>query len=341
MKALPKSAWTLPSSLKRAQLQKIGRSIGAPLSGTKPELLASIHDVLDATNQQYKLEDGKESNSAFGDSLRVLSIDMGIRNLAYAFLTAKQTSVTKATSQTLFSTPILHKWQRINLTNIKGINLHDESPALLSAGKELPPTKATSEPIDIVEESFEPNSMARYAYSFAKHCTSLRPTHILIERQRFRTGGHSAVQEWSLRVGMLEGMLYSTFQTLKEENLLSNMSIEPMLPMRVNKYWFADQDVPATGKQAKQAKIAIVSDMLRAIGTPKATFSVSEDAKSVVESFGAKNAGGRTRVDKGVKALQKLDDMSDALLQGLAWLHWQENRVKLLTEGLDGLDLNE
>lgn len=329
-----KSAWTLPASLKRVQLQNLARLIGAPVTGTKPELLTNIHDILSPTRQHLQAQNGKKPSLTTSKPLRVLSIDMGIRNLAYAFLTQEHNSGHKNASELSFGKPVLHQWQRTDLTHIKAIGLQD-------AHDKATAPKADPEEASVPDDSFEPNSLARHAYTFAKYCASLDPTHILIERQRFRSGGHSAVQEWSLRVGMLEGMLYATFQTLIAEKLLTNTAIEPMLPMRVNKYWFADQDVPATGKQAKLAKIAIVSDMLKAVHSEDLSFSVHGDISGVVDGFGTKTIARGSSTKKTTSSSPKLDDMSDALLQGLAWLKWQENRVRLLTFGPESLGIDD
>ena len=335
MKIPSPASWTLPSNLKRAQLQRIATLIGAPLTGTKPQLLRSIHELL-ATQQAQHGRNAAFTSPTASKELRVLSIDMGIRNLAYAFLTSEVCS--KSNSTTLsFARPTLCQWQRTGLVNVNRAGMAMEASevgqiSMASGRDDNQPTAA--------DESYEPHIMAGHAYNFAKYCASLRPSHILIERQRFRSGGHSAVQEWSLRVGMLEGMLYSTFQTLMEEGLLADTTIEPMLPMRVNKFWFADQDIPATGKQAKLAKIAIVSDMLKAVNTKKASFALADELRDVIGGFGVK-AGRDTTVEKAARPLQKLDDMSDALLQALAWLRWQENRIKLVTDGPSGLGIDE
>ncbi|KAK5077257.1 hypothetical protein LTR64_005264 [Lithohypha guttulata] len=259
---------------------------------------------------------------------------MGIRNLAYAFLTCKMTEELKNTPLK-YEKPILCHWQRTDLMSPQsqamdyneGDTIRSQTPSIVDS---MIATVAT-------DESFEPIVLAGHAYRFAKYCASLKPTHILIERQRFRSGGHSAVQEWSLRVGMLESMLHATFRTLVEEKLLLGTTVEQVLPMRVNKFWFTDEDVPATGKAAKVAKIALVNDMLKSVGAKTASFSLHEDVRNTVDGFGAK--GSRAAGSKKAPTLEKLDDMSDALLQGLAWLRWQENRNRLVTHGVDALGI--
>ncbi|KAK5945029.1 hypothetical protein PMZ80_002232 [Knufia obscura] len=324
------SAWSLPTSLKRAQLQQIATLIGAPLSGTKPQLLDGISETAIASQRCLRLKDEYSAAKKKQYELRVMSIDMGIRNLAFAFLTSRVTQAHP--KKVTFTTPTLCEWRRVGLRSFD-----DDQTTEATESADPDPSSSKVDAV-LAAESFEPHVMAGHAYAFAKYCASLKPTHILIERQRFRSGGHSAVQEWSLRVGMLEAMLYSTFHTLSKEKMLSNTTIEPMMPMRVNKYWFRDQDIPATGKQAKLAKIAIVSGMLQSLNTSDAAFTAGTDVVNVIDGFGSKLPRASVAT-KAVKSLNKLDDMSDALLQGLAWLDWQQNRLKLVNDGPESLDV--
>lgn len=349
MKLPLKPIWQLPSSLKASQLHQIATLIGAPLSGTKPQLITGIYDILRTADQGAKnLTSGRNDhpNAAPGirrEALRILSIDMGIRNLAFAFLTVETNTASHGISR-----PVLCQWERTALTDVA-----PRSVSELAVAETDTSTSGLSRAVSkaAVAESFEPPVLATHAYEFATYCAALNPTHILIERQRFRSGGQSAVQEWSLRVGMLEAMLYATFHSMKTEKLrgMGGTLIEPVLPMRVNKYWFQDNGSVAKGKQAKLAKIKKVSEMLEDLGTEKAAFDASDTVKDeIVRTFGSKGkrktGSARQKAVGGEQSetvLSKFDDMADSLLQGLAWLGWQENRMKLLSGGIEALDINE
>lgn len=342
--------WQLSKSLKASQLHKIATLIGAPLSGTKTQLIDGIHNILKTVDQHNRdsesLHTGKQNlrDGSKDETLRVLSIDMGIRNLAFALLTVETSSSVRGSRE--ISRPMLRKWQRTSLTDVVPPLSSDVSIAEIDLTAKGP-SKAVSKAI--VAESFEPPILATHAYNFATYCAALKPTHILIERQRFRSGGQAAVQEWTLRVGMLEAMLYATFHTMKTEKLrgMADTIIEPILPMRVNKYWFRDgtgSESVAKGKQAKLVKIKKVSQMLQDLGTEQAVFDTSETVgEEIIRTFGSAN-GRKARqktvgAEQSEKVLGKFDDMADSLLQGLAWLAWQENRVKLLNGGIDALDV--
>lgn len=343
MQTTKSAVWKLSSSLKRAQLQSIATSIGAPISGTKAQLQNGIHELVAQTLHQNDSAEATKGHGGSPQELRVLSIDMGIRNLAFAFLTCQMATPHAESSSTTFSQPELQKWRKFELFNIEKLLKNKFSPGV---GSKLVTETAITQAT--LAESFEPSVLAEHAYTFAKYCASLQPTHILIERQRFRSAGHAAVLEWSLRVGMLEAMLHSTFRTFTEEKILSNVSVESVLPMRVNKFWFADREdliskAEAEGtpkgsgnKQAKLAKIALVGDMLENRGRRDSSFLVHESVGRTVQAF-LTEVTRTPNTRKGQTSLEKLDDVADSLLQGLAWLKWQENRRKLLLSG--GSDL--
>ncbi|KAJ9660653.1 hypothetical protein H2198_002395 [Neophaeococcomyces mojaviensis] len=337
MTTLQPTAWRISLSFKRVQLQQIATAIGAPLTGTKPQLLSSIHETVAHTQKLFDDQYGSASLKLFSKKLRVLSIDMGIRNLAYAVFDHKLDSPHFSRKEPV--RPHLANWERISLGASDSVHLS-------SKRKDIALSSLDNDGVvvdKVLKESFEPIDLAAHACQFARYCASLQPTHILIERQRFRSAGHVAVQEWSLRVGMLEAMLYAAFQTLIEEKIL-HAALEPILPARVNKYWFdgqhdlqgktsAEQDLTSpTGKQAKLAKIALASHMLNSIDTQHASFTLDSNLRSLANAFPHTKTTRNTVKNQSSATghLSKLDDLSDSLLQGLAFLQWQENRLKII-----------
>ena len=200
------------------------------------------------------------------------------------------------------------------------------------------------------KEPFDPQTYAAYAHnlvtSLLSHPAS-PPTDILIERQRFRSGGGSAVQEWTLRVNMFEGMLWAVLKALWAG------SVWAVEPARVARFWCAEKELSEKGVEkevekgksrkgmaakTKEEKIMIVERWLKEGGVVE----TSGTAKATAEAYLAKRANngrkGRDAAGEGVEKLGKLDDLADCLLQGMAWVKWEENRRKILEKGVHALE---
>lgn len=318
------------------KLQRLAVLIGAPCSGTKAVRIAGIREAITKAAPC-------ENPSA---GLSLLSIDMGIRNLAFTHI--KAPAIPGSDKLYQYGRPKIEAWQRLSVSS------SHEIPADVESGKagvwgegdglgSLSPQVAKPR-----KESFEPIDFATHAYTFIDHVLrKYNPNQILIERQRFRTGGQSAVQEWTIRVGVFEGMLYAVLRTLAEERKLQ-LRVEPMQPARVNKSWLEGsksiegiEGKRLSSRDVKQAKIGLVCEMLEERGT-KSRFTVSKQLLPLKEDFiSAWKKETRTRKPSGNgNGIGKLDDLADSLLQGLAWINWQNNRVRLSSLGEKAFDLD-
>ncbi|GKZ32150.1 hypothetical protein AbraIFM66950_001317 [Aspergillus brasiliensis] len=273
-----KYPWLRP--LKAKALQQIAQKTGIQSSGTKAVLVERLECELaplvplplpfhagagEKTTTNKKDEKRRETGD---DGIRVLSIDMGIRNLAFAVLHSPHSSSSPSTplsgtSNTLHTEEkecngrdniSLIAWKRLSIPDLCRAQQHhnhhqdeDEDPSLttITPAKTKTKSKEPKEP----KEDFSPSLYARHAYTLITTLLSTyNPTHILIERQRFRTGGGSAVQEWTIRVGVLEGMLYAVLETINSfppssaSSLLSSsggskVQVYPVEPGRVSRFW--------------------------------------------------------------------------------------------------------
>jgi cruciform cutting endonuclease 1 len=302
--------------LKLDELRRIATLIGSPCSGTKP---IRIHGIEEAIKDARALAAYSELRR---NGLRIVSIDMGIRNLAYCALSTPL-PVVKHPSQPPFQ---VNAWQRLALN-------HEATKSNSNTSDSAMDVEAV--PATAVKESFEPSLYAKYAYDFTRRVIDEhQPSHVLIERQRFRSGGGSAVQEWSLRVGMLEAMLYACFRTLKEQHI-TNCEVLPMSPASVNRFWLDDkvpmQSLPnSTGKKServKQQKIKLVADLIEQSTTRDLRLTFSLTASATRDTFPKHLQSRKTRSD--TVGIVKLDDLADSLLQGLAWVLWLRNRTNL------------
>jgi cruciform cutting endonuclease 1 len=353
------TAWL--SKLTLPLLRRVAFLIGAPSSGTKPALTRQIRQELGACNATTARKRSQKSTLVrTTDSLSIVSIDMGIRNLAYAHLVAfpatSADSMNGAESPKHLR-PNLLAWKRVVISGApNGVvastghqteyqSSHDLAAVPLQVAEETPNKDVV---LKLEKEAFDPSTFAIYAYDFVKGILDTHhPTHVLIERQRFRSGGASAVQEWTIRVGVFEGMLHAALKTLSEEHRLP-LIVKGVDPGRVTRYWLEGRAVKgkertSSGKESKKAKIDVVGNSFTSAG-----------AAALVDVNSGSNQGRRHGVEKVVDAflarwqkksgsprsgvakdLLKLDDLADCLLQGVAWLNWQSKKEEVLRRGLE------
>ncbi|KAF7931004.1 uncharacterized protein EAE97_009213 [Botrytis byssoidea] len=356
-------AITIPSTLKAAALKQIAFKCGISTSGTKPLLIQRLQDeLLQITSTNTK------GSSADAKPLRILSIDMGIRNFSFCLLeisSSKSISKSRSSKKNLNSTvpiPILQSWQKLSLLSQS-------------------PPNADLESKEKTRNEFTPSILSTAAYSLIRHTLlPLSPTHILIERQRFRSMGSKHILEWTIRVNMLESMLWATLRTLAEEKAWSGEVIE-IAPRKVGSFWVEEsglldgeeekfkkvRNTKEVKARTKGAKIDLVRGWLEAgeKGNGKSRNHLemvqigSQQVREVKERYTTKwdrKAGrakgfkvkskARNNEDKEEEdgiitekedEVGKLDDLADCLLQGMAWLKWQENKKRALEEGVEVL----
>lgn len=309
------------AGLKGIELRTLATSIGINSSGTKATLISSLetqipraslpqsHDTLDSAPSPGRSNSHARAN--------VLSIDMGIRNFCYSrFLVHDSPQVA----------PQLVQWERKDI---------GEGPKTLDSVA--------------VNESFEPHVYAALAYDVLDRIFQEgRPSHVLIERQRFRSMGAAAVQEWTLRVNMFEAMLYAVLETLKRQGRWDG-DVYGVSPARVAQFWVggAEMETGASrkkqkkddepgektvktskSKQTKALKMQLVGKWLR----DSSKFSVNGQAQESAVKYQNVQFGKEKQSTFG-----KLDDLADSLLQGLAWLEWEANRQLIFEKGIDAL----
>ncbi|KAI1269573.1 mitochondrial resolvase Ydc2 [Xylariaceae sp. FL1019] len=353
------------SRLRVTELKNLALYCGLPRTGTKPELVQRLQAAQSAATPAVQPTTSPDPV--------VLSIDLGIRNFAFSLMTlapsAVSTSRTKEKKQKdkktqsliLESTPRspvaikLHSWQRLSLLEPSG--------GLLSQVEDQDEPSLKPDAPD-----FSPPALAKMANTFLRD-TVLRlnplPTHILIERQRWRTLGGSSILEWTLRVNTLEAMLHASLQTLRDVGIWKG-EVESVQPRSIAQLFLEtdesklkdtenlsgniDDSDESAGKKSRGTKTAasrnhalylkkkgVKIDLLRQwlhehddIVQPQ-----TPEAQQMLEMY-QKAPTGKGR-KKEPKVDTKLDDITDSLLQGIAWLRWRENRAQLSRHGPERL----
>lgn len=252
---------------------------------------------------------------------------MGIRNLAYCIL---DVPVKKK------ELPSIHDWHRLAIS----------TAPIKSIDPEVPTTK----------EPFDPATLSHAAYNLLKNrLLPANPTHVLIERQRFRSMSGASILEWTIRVNMLESILHAVLYTLKAEGTWKG-EVKVILPQKVGPFWVGEDAVVAKAKETRKGEKQMVKgrksksmkiinkglkiDLVRKwlengemveMGNPE----VELVKKAYMEKWD--RLPGRRRVGEDEVKMGKLDDLADCLLQGLAWIQWEENKKTALKSGVEAL----
>lgn len=322
------------SICKASRLKTVANLIGINSTGTKSDLCARIRADLLTSKFRLPLNhqngEAKTAAAVVGRKKHhdIISIDMGIRNLAYCHI-----SVPHDWNKRSKINPTVEQWTRIAISQ----------KATIAA-------EITDHPKQAKKEPFDPQTFAQHAHTLIANLLTHSPTQILIERQRFRSMGGSSVQEWTLRVNMFESMLYAVLQTYSALGLWHG-SVSSVTPAKVNSFWLGkDLDLGGSdeaglmmimGKKKKEAskkstrskvlKIELVERWLREGGV-----EFMGEAKKVGRRYLDKR--GRKRGGGEGEDIGKLDDLADCLLQGMAWIRWEENRVAIVENGLEAVE---
>lgn len=347
---------TFPPKITADQLKQIARLCGKSRAGTKAAISGRIVDDL----KVFK---------PLAPGTRVLSIDLGIRNLAYSLLEvpkpSRETFPTKATrpkrkdaSLPVLVTPILHAWEWLALipktpkaTKLKKRGSKKKSAKEEGAVQNEAVTVATEPEVDpctvsVPIEDFSPTRLAQVAVDLIiNRLLPLKPDIIILEQQRFRSMGGSAIFEWTLRVNSLESMLYAVFTTLHALGQWPHGRLEPVVARNVLEFMVVQEggsDVKDIwDKKSRNANKQIKKDMVgrmlsKGEGVQLEGHGALDSAiREYMEKWNPKGKRGRVAA---ADSLKKLDDLADCLLQGLAFIQWQENKQSLLEGGVGALE---
>lgn len=320
------STWL--SQRSSAQLKHAAFLVGLSTTGTKPELVSSL--------VQHVLNDRCDSRPR-----RILSVDMGIRNLAYCLVEPRTHDHSEASPiSSGLTVPI---WRKRDL-------LQTSSGPEGANGPHKDGTSPSPVLAKAAVHAFTPSVLSETAYSVTQELLSCEPDVILIERQRFRSGGAAAIQEWTVRVNMLESMLWACLRALSKSSVGAehgSPALYEVSPARVAQFWTARpgnlrlaedtfeqalREVSSTStptqrraRVQKKDKIAIVRSWLA--GSDDVPLALTGEAAALGQVFSI--PGGHRRAGHSEHDVGKLDDLADCLLQAAAWRKWHENIVTL------------
>lgn len=298
------------TSLKNAGIKSLLASIGANTGGRKAQLIQRL---------ERNLQTPKLAIPQDGRSTRILSVDMGIKNLAFCVCDVHRDEAQGLVIQ-------VREWKRIEVM--------ESAPLKLGLDSRVDTEK---------EEAFGPSLMSKDALRLVRDVLwPYNANTIIVERQRFRSGGGLAVQEWTLRVNMLESMIWAICRSLSAVLSTSGPSLWPVSPKQVATFWvdgkpFEDKTTTRSKIEKKQ-KIDLVRKWLsEGSRDQNLSFEFRENAVVTERSFLASTCK-RVPASKASKPsaakssnprISKLDDLADCLLQAAAWCKWEQNRSAL------------
>lgn len=293
--------------LQNSKLRNILLSCGWPTSGTKATMADNIFRNMRNSwlaPSASALENAHVNANGLGVpqtcDYKILSIDMGIKNMALCCLNVPRRDIMSSTP----AIPELTTWKRFSPLDARAAEMCSDEPAT---------------PSDFSAEALAPLA-ARIAQELLdKYC----PTVIAIETQRYRTMGSASVQEWTIRVNRLEAMLHACFAILKNNRTGSRVPVLGISPQRTTNYWLAD-DIKL-GRDTKKLK----TNLVRSWVIDGTTVSFQHQSSSVAEAVSL--FSGKNRLSKArAKGAGKVDDLADSLLQALALVRWEQNRLRFV-----------
>jgi cruciform cutting endonuclease 1 len=231
-------------------LQALLVRIGSASSGNKSSLFDRFkQDLARSGPVLWRTQAKGKSNGVQNQcNLRVMSIDMGIKNLAYCVANLSCSPYALSTANRPNAAVDISAWKKIDL---------------------IEKTRAGSSNSDTVEEmganeDQDPFSLAVLSRTTHRLVTqeilSYEPDIILIEKQRWRSGGGSAILQWTVRVNTLEAMLWAILEAQKgsahidahrhSTNTRRDYEVFAIDPKRVGHYWL-EQHARAVAERTK------------------------------------------------------------------------------------------
>lgn len=256
-------------SLKGDHLRHLAHKTGTNSTGTKPLLVQRLRRDLHLSEYHpARLPSPFDPTEKVEPrEMRVLSIDMGVRNLAYAHFIVPRDERIRITDPDR-PLPYLTGWRNMSLDDIADLEPYANSVTT----KPHPKKHKKIEDRDEQEKrSIATDTYARHAYNFvASVVGKYRPTHVLIERQRLRTRSSIGVLESVLRVAMFESMIHAALYAVQRERGLETyvQGVDPgMVVASIDRDLLQFIDRPSkvrsmAGNEPKKARVDLVGRWL-------------------------------------------------------------------------------
>jgi cruciform cutting endonuclease 1 len=348
-----------PPTLTAKALQALLVRIGSASSGNKGSLFDRFKQDLACASSLRRLVqvEGNRKTVHNQRDLRIMSIDMGIKNLAYCVADLRCSSSLLNTYNQPNAAVNISAWKKIDI--IKRTHEYHTGSSNLGNVEETD-----------ADEDLDPYSLAvlsRTAHRLVtQEVLGYEPDIILIEKQRWRSGGGSAIQQWTIRVNTLEAMLWAILETQKGSAQIDargksastkrDYEVFGIDPKRVGHYWLEQHaravaektrseaptlpmspsdEESAQGKKLsrskaeKKAKISLLRSWLalnpasNALSTPlsypEITFTFDPDTEPIRQAiYAPQKSAGRNKAAKRLATKEPQDAASELAVGTIA-----------------------
>lgn len=141
---------------------------------------------------------------------------------------------------------------------------------------------------------------------------------------------------------MLEAVIYGILRALKEEEIWDG-EVLAIAPGKVGPFWIEDGEEGGKWKKERTAKKknkGLKIDLVRGWLEEGNKLDLgNEEVREMASRYMDKwdRIPGRRKLEARGEEMGKLDDLADCLLQGMAWIQWQENKKTAAKHGVGAL----
>lgn len=190
---------------------------------------------------------------------------MGIKNLAFCVADVKisdsapeEVAKNEGGAQT-----------KMNIISWRRLDVVEEASSSMAKGTLK--AEAIMNEVEVLDP-YTPSALSSTAYTLLAHTLlPYKPEIILIERQRWRSAGGVAIQQWTVRVNTLEGMLWAILTALRGEGMVPdtagqnfrpqdrNYAIFGVDPKRVGNFWIGENE---RGDALRATKLSVEDELI-------------------------------------------------------------------------------
>ncbi|KAI8989303.1 ribonuclease H-like domain-containing protein [Pilobolus umbonatus] len=177
--------------------------------------------------------------------------------------------------------------------------------------------------VDFDLPSFHPSVVAPVVRTFIKDriVTHLKGAGaVIVEQQRARSNGAHTVLETTLRVNAVEGILWTGLYEAVESVDKKNMLMVPLIRQLVDKAWEDELNSVAIDNQKTLSKL-------------KSKYNLKKQTSALlVQKWLDENKDIQcdTEFKNLFESAKKKDDLSDCLIQAVAWNKWKKNTLDFI-----------